>query len=305
MNTRCFVSLVLGLSLAWLPRFEAFAQATDPPPGLVAWWTGDGNARDELGVYHGTASTGFLYPTGLVGQAFGFDSSDDRVSIPHASVFNLAPPGFTVHFWMRASGNQPGSDSALVEKSHGFTDTSGWAFQVRRADGKPRFAVGTAGGWAEVSATNSCLDEKWHHLAGTWDGAMIRLFVDGVLHGMAANTAPANNNRPLNFGFAAGGWNPQRFLVGGVDEVAIHQAALTAGEIAAVARAGGARGGGGGNAPGSAAAPVVRRRESQLELGQGVARFERTGRNVGASRGRLGRGDGGGGFSGAPEVGNQ
>src|ERR1035441_2963283 len=40
------------------------------PPGLVGWWTGDGNTVDIAGNNSGTMQNGATYGNGEVGQAF-------------------------------------------------------------------------------------------------------------------------------------------------------------------------------------------------------------------------------------------
>jgi hypothetical protein len=41
-----------------------------PPPNMVAWWPGDGNANDVVGLNSGTLIGGVTFPQGRVGQAF-------------------------------------------------------------------------------------------------------------------------------------------------------------------------------------------------------------------------------------------
>jgi hypothetical protein len=81
-------------------------------------------------------------------------------------------------------------------------------------------------------------DGAWHHLAGTYDGVTVRLYVDGVEQGTgtpatsAINYALADNNT-----FRIGGYRSScvDFLfTGDIDEVQIFNRALTAQEIAAI-----------------------------------------------------------------------
>src|SRR5262249_55983069 len=55
---------------------------TPPPPGLVSWWPGDGNANDIRGGNNGTLQNGATFATGLVAQAFSFDGTDQFVQVP-------------------------------------------------------------------------------------------------------------------------------------------------------------------------------------------------------------------------------
>jgi len=209
------------------------------PDGLVDWWPAEGDALDLVGTNHGAMQGPVTFTTGRAGLAFTFDADTDRVTMPYHSNFNLALPGFTAEFWMKATNNQPHPTFyAVVDKSHGFVDSTGWAFQGSPASGALSFFIGAGGGgtgnFIGVASTNSLLDGRWHHVAGVWDGGFIRLYVDGVLHGSIAFTTPANNARSLNLGYAWGNNNPQRFFRGRVDELSLYNRALTATEIRSI-----------------------------------------------------------------------
>lgn len=72
-----------------------------PPSGLVAWWTGDGDAQDLLGNNHGTLMNGVTFEPGVVGQAFSFDGVDDFVALPSSNAFYDPVNGFTWHAWVK------------------------------------------------------------------------------------------------------------------------------------------------------------------------------------------------------------
>jgi uncharacterized repeat protein (TIGR01451 family) len=84
------------------------------------------------------------------------------------------------------------------------------------------------------------LDGTFHHIAGTWDGSTVRLYVDGVPQGTAALSTPANNTRTLNLGYAWGGGTPRRFFRGTVDELTIYHRALEEADIQSSVAAGSA-----------------------------------------------------------------
>jgi hypothetical protein len=70
-----------------------------PPPGLVGWWPGDGNARDIVAGHDGKLRFGATFGPGEVSQAFTFDGSDDNVLIN--STFPFHQPGdATLDFWL-------------------------------------------------------------------------------------------------------------------------------------------------------------------------------------------------------------
>jgi hypothetical protein len=215
------------------------AMCTPPPSGMVSWWPGDGNANDIADGNNGTLMGGVSFTTGKVGQAFSFSNDGDGVTIPDNPNLNVQSSGFTADFWMRGIKNQTDpSLSTIFEKSHGFIDATGWAYQVEGNSGHPRFAIGDGTGFPEVKGAVDVLDGNFHHIAGTWDGSMLRLYVDGVLQpDVAVNLTPANNNRAVNIGFTWGGGTPRRFFRGVVDEIEVFNRALSEPEIEAIFQA--------------------------------------------------------------------
>src|ERR1039458_1605573 len=60
--------------------------------GLVARWSGDGNAKDSAGNFDGQVSGGLRYEPGPTGQAFQFNGGSSRVDFGiTAGKFGTAP----------------------------------------------------------------------------------------------------------------------------------------------------------------------------------------------------------------------
>ncbi len=223
---------------------------TQLAPGATSWWKGESNAFDTLGTNHGalTGTPGFA--SAYVNQGFVFDSNDDRVSIPHAANLNPGANGFSVEFWVKGSPIQPGGIYTVIDKSHGFVDSTGWTLQG--LDGSLQFIIGAPGApnadpsgfvGSGSGANRFLLDYCWHHMVGTYDPAdrKVRQYVDCVLEPYQPSIAPAtiaNNTRLLLFGYASGGGSPTRFFRGSLDEVTIYDRPLTLAEVEALCHAG-------------------------------------------------------------------
>jgi hypothetical protein len=88
--------------VACLLSFPAVAQ-TGPipaPPGLVAWWAGDGDARDLAGTNNGTMFGGVGFTNGMVGQAFAFNSNGAQV-LATAVGLPIRSADRSIEFWVR------------------------------------------------------------------------------------------------------------------------------------------------------------------------------------------------------------
>lgn len=85
-------------------------------------------------------------------------------------------------------------------------------------------------------------DGGYHHVAATWSGAGIAMYVDGTLVASAAppgGTLNAGASTQFRLGSSSGAGNPY-YYSGGIDEPAVIRRALTATEVAAIHAAGSA-----------------------------------------------------------------
>jgi hypothetical protein len=204
-----------------------------PPSGRVSWWRGEGNATDSAGTNNGTLAGGTAFDLGQVGQAFRFDGVNDRVEIPNFGSFTRA----TVQAWVYREGATSTRES-LISFKEGNNPNCGFLLSLNE-DGvsqRPRMFVNVNGGWQSAEGTMPVPFGRWTHLAGTYDGQEIRLYVDGVL---AAVTAAAGNltqcNQKTTLGSRAS--FDQHFFPGLLDEVAVFDRALSPSEVQALAEA--------------------------------------------------------------------
>src|SRR2546427_4543298 len=84
-----------------------------PPPGLVSWWPGNGDANDVVGGNNGTLQGGVTFVPGKVGQAFSFDGVNDYVSFGNTAG-NFGTSDFTIEFWIRTTASH--SSDSILEK---------------------------------------------------------------------------------------------------------------------------------------------------------------------------------------------
>lgn len=71
------------------------------PPNLIAHWSADGDARDNIASHHGVIRGRVAFGPGVIGQAFHFDGGDSNVVVVPWSP-TLVPEGsFTIAAWIR------------------------------------------------------------------------------------------------------------------------------------------------------------------------------------------------------------
>jgi len=227
-------------------RFEA---GTNPSlwasaSGLVGYWSFDGvgsiannqtaGLRDGSGRgNHGTASnvntTGMAFVPGRVGNAVTFDGVDDEVRIGNGTHY-FPLPRFTICSWNRTPGLAPGiTSNGFFSLTFGLIhmiDSAG-QFRVRIHDG-------TAHHYFVVTPDN-LHNNQWHHLCSTFDGTHFHMFVNGVSRRSGPVAWPGTTIWPtagVHIGIDSNNQPVWRFN-GLVDEVQIHNRALTEAEIRA------------------------------------------------------------------------
>ena len=246
------VSLVLVASVLSPTSTPLSQTCAEPPAGMVSWWGGEQNADDYTGANHGILEGSISFVPGMVGFAFHFDSNDDRIRIPHSSSMNQTNE-ITVDFWMKAPF-QSLDPFVVVDKSHGGGDGSGWVFQGSGTNGQLGFIIGTGTGqpgcvpdtpfFFGIFTAANVTDDLWHHIAGTFDGQKLRIYVDGQLSNERTLSGPVTiepNTRPLNVGWWNGGAGCSgsgRFFRGSIDELELFDRALSQPEIQAIFDAG-------------------------------------------------------------------
>ena len=130
-------------------------------------------------------------------------------------------------------------------KIEGFDYERGIGFNVSINEGTSYVGAGTLWGNGYPSGFG-LIPGQWHHIAGTSDGSLLRLYVDGHLKSamvQLGNISPMRTASFLAFGSEDGDSNnpsgtANRYFFGLIDEVSIYNRALSPDEIAAIYTAG-------------------------------------------------------------------
>lgn len=210
---------------------------------LAGWWPMNEGSGQTVRDWSGRGNTGFLGSTPaadandptwirgvLLGSALRFDGVDDYVTIPGTNA--LEPQRLTVAAWVR--GTSPDQFRYVLAKGADACNNSSYGMYT--TDGR-RLAFYIADAervYRSPEADPAMWDGKWHHVAGTFDGKEVQLFVDGVAAGPATPAETQINYALPSSGGMIGAYpGPCRSftLAGDIDGVQIWSQALPVDDI--------------------------------------------------------------------------
>src|SRR6185295_8308444 len=141
--------------------------------------------------------------------------------------------GMTLEAWVRPA-SLTGWQTILYKERPGTEPGLTWGLYSSDNNAPPAvYAASAANAWGHSTGTSVLALNTWTHLAGTYDGATLRLYVNGTLvrstafaGSMLVSPAPlriGGNSISVPFG--------GQFFKGLIDEVRIYNRALTLTEI--------------------------------------------------------------------------
>jgi hypothetical protein len=199
------------------------------PPGPLAVYrfdeAGGKRVADSSGAGGGGTVKGARWVKGgRRGGALSFDGRDDVVTVPATPALNLGA-GMTVEAWVRPAGRDARWRTVIIKGDRDATSFALFASDPRR---RPVGAV-AASTRVTPSGASALKPGQWSHLALTYDGASLRLYVNGALMATRARTgALPTNSAPLRIG---GDGTTKRSFSGQIDDVRVYGRALDAAAI--------------------------------------------------------------------------
>jgi len=181
----------------------------------VADASGTGNA--------GTIGTATWTTQGKYGGALVFDGSSALVTVPDSASLDLTT-GMTLEAWVNPSTSLTGWKDVVYKGDDNY-----YLMGSSSSLGQPAAGGRYAGAYGEVFGTAALAPNTWTHLAATYDGAMLKLYVDGALVASQAQTGaltPSTNALSIGGDSLYG-----QYFTGRIDEVRVYNTALTLAQI--------------------------------------------------------------------------
>jgi hypothetical protein len=204
-----------------------------PPSALVAHFTFDEldatQAIDASGNGNHGVISGAQRVAGVTGGGLQFDGVNDWVTIADAASLDLTA-SFTLEAWVKPSASG-GWRTVVLKEGSGFSPYELYANDPGVSAPSAYFTP-ASGAVRNVTGTSALSTANWTHLAATYDGVNMRLYVNGAL---ARSVARSGAIRTSNSALRIGGnqtWGGE-FFAGTIDEVRVYNRALSAAEVGA------------------------------------------------------------------------
>ncbi len=210
--------LILGLGAA-----SAAAQT-----GLVAAYSFNEGTGTTVADLSGNGNVGTVSATtwttaGKYGGALSFNGTSSRVTIPDAPSLRLTT-AMTLEAWVRPS------TSGTFWRDVVYKGNDNYYLEANSSrNGRPAAGATISGNETTAFGTATIPLNVWTHLAATYDGTTMRLFVNGAQVASATRTGTiATSANPLQIG---GDNIFGQFFRGLIDEVRVYNVALTAEQL--------------------------------------------------------------------------
>lgn len=211
------------------------------PPGMLAWWPGNGSTEERVAGRNLGDLNGAGFATARVGQGFSLDGNDDYLELAQAGMIH-SDRGLTVTGWFRAVGYHRTWQciyyKGLPADSGSSNDNRQSALFLNSAGylhfcSTPVDRIGV--GQYTLNTGNVIQPGAWYHFAAVadCDRGVMEVWLNGVrvAQGAYPMTAVRSVTGPFRIGTNGAGGEMFR---GSIDEVAVFGRGLSGGEIGAL-----------------------------------------------------------------------
>jgi hypothetical protein len=182
----------------------------------------------------GTLSRGAQWVYGRYGKGLLFNGADSKVSMPSNAALQPAN-ALTVTAWVAGDHDVLGNYKYIVSKGGSGCDTGSYGLYTGPSGGLMLTVtpVGANSGTTSPDAGSGVWHGPWHFVAGTYDGSMVRLYVDGHQIGTGTPLTGAIRYGLPNTALVIGNYVGCSGLgfVGAIDEPTVWSRALSPSEI--------------------------------------------------------------------------
>ena len=196
------------------------------PESIVGIWLldeGQGNVIEDTSVNGNDGKIiGAKWTDGKIGKGLEFNGAN-RAEIPGSKSIDEYRDGFTYLLWVKPTGNPPNANTRVIER-----DWHNPTIQIGANDYYGSIAAN--GDQAQTNVRGGAWEmDEWNFVAITYNGNILKLFVDGEFVGEKAVGKPDEKlgSEIRLASWRDAGWN----FTGVLDEVAVFNEPLSDGDL--------------------------------------------------------------------------
>ena len=226
------MSAANGQASADAVRIVPVSSSTATITGLVAAYGFDEGTGTSVADRSGMGNNGIIsgatwVSTGRFGKALSFNGTNSWVTVADSASLDLTT-GMTLEAWIYPTETMTGWRTVMMKEQPG---SEIYDLYANNDSNQPVMGVFIGGTIRPLNVGTTVAVNSWNHLAATYDGTTQRLYINGVQVASRAQTGPiTTSSSPLRIG-GNSVWG--EYFKGYIDEVRIHNRALTTGEIQA------------------------------------------------------------------------
>ncbi|HGJ64233.1 TPA: LamG domain-containing protein [bacterium] len=231
------LSIIICIGLLAL-SLSSFAKDV---PDAIGIWTFDSVKGDQVldisgQGQHGTILAGGEITKGKIGNGIKLNGSNQCVEVPHSDVLTVADDQLTMMCWFNWGAAGDGWQTFFSKGPMSGTNEN-WALFINTGAGYFHFITTPNGARINVDSPGGVVKKnEWQFVAGTYDGKMIRIYLDGEKikeQALSGKLTPNKNNLRLGHREGSSHW-----WTGMLDEMAAFHRALDEKEIEQIRKEG-------------------------------------------------------------------
>jgi hypothetical protein len=156
-----------------------------------------------------------------------FDGTNDYIAVSNDSSIQFDDDALTISLWIKPSDVNSDWDY-IIGKGDLSSGTQSYALYQKNTNGILRFELEGASG-SRAETTTALINERWYHIACTYDKIKTKIYIDGDLEAEASySTAVGTNTENLHIGIGqttGNAWN------GKISDLAMYNSTLTASQV--------------------------------------------------------------------------
>lgn len=191
---------------------------------LVAHYEFENNTSDSSGNgLDGTIVGDPGYVAGVSGMALSLDGVDDYVDCGNDEIFDITEE-ITIAAWVN-------TNDTLNSEHNPFFGKGDYTYAIKHSSANQIQFFIYDGAWVTANTSvDDTFNGVWHHVAGTYDGNELKLYIDSTLRATSPYVGVISV-RTSNLAIGTNTEAAERYYDGAIDDARLYNRALSASEI--------------------------------------------------------------------------